>query len=483
MHRDLPDPGLPIKLGPCSNGEYDPEPITPVISEVIKRSYAEADVVSRRLGVSRRDFLKTVSASALVLLILDEVAAEAAEGPVGGRYLIDPLARFDLDAASEALGGDQWVFDLQGHLLEYDLNPATRDNWFWGSQFPQADCTGEDDPRACFSMEHFLEEIFLRSDTTMVAISGLPLLPEGSALSNELMDETRRVVEALGRHERVIVNAQALPQIAPWPAIQEEMERSVADFGVRGWKTFTHFPSGQPWWLDDHDPDLPQVGEAFIQQASLLDRPIVLVHKGLSGGSGYSSPIDIGPAASAHPDVSFIVYHSGFEVANTEGAYRDNNLGVNRLISSVQAAGIGPGGNVYAELGTTWWNLMRRPNEAAHVLGKLLLALGPDNVVWGTDSIFYGSPQDQIEGFRAFEITQEYQETFGYPALTADIKRKILGENAARVYGLNPVRTPLEYSPADLAAIRSQLPHRNRTYGPETAKEVAAFRAHHQGWP
>ena len=71
MHRDLPDPGLPIKLGPCSNGEYDPEPTTPVIGEVIKRSYADADVVSNRLGVSRRDFLKTVSASALVLLRLE----------------------------------------------------------------------------------------------------------------------------------------------------------------------------------------------------------------------------------------------------------------------------------------------------------------------------------------------------------------------------------------------------------------------------
>lgn len=483
MHRDLPDPGLPIKLGPCSNGEYDPEPLTPLIQDVIARSHADIDVAARRLGISRRAFLKSVSASAIVLLALDEATVQASPDPVGGRYLIDPEARLDHDAAVDALGGDQWVFDLQGHLLEYDLNPATRDSWFWGSQFPQADCTGEDDPRACFSMEHFLEEIFLRSDTTMVAISGLPLLPEGSALSNSLMDETRRVVEALGRHERVIVNAQALPQIAPWPAIEEEMERSATEFGVRGWKTFTHFPSGQPWWLDDHDPDLPQVGEAFITQAAKLERPIVLVHKGLSGGSRYSSPVDVGPAATAHPDVSFIIYHSGFEVATTEGSYSDNNRGVNRLITSLTKAGVGPGGNVYAELGTTWWNLMRRPTEAAHVIGKLLVALGEDNVVWGTDSIFYGSPQDQIEAFRAFQITAEFQETYGYPELTDVVKRKILGENAARIYGLDPVRSPMTFSPAELASIRSELPHPHRTYGPTSAVEAASFRAHHQGWP
>lgn len=482
MH-DKGDPGLPIKLGPCSNGEYDPAPLDAEVTEVIKRSLIATNDAARRLGVTRRRFLKTTSASAIVLLTINDVMAEAMAMPPGGRYLIDPQSRFDTDAASESLGGDEWVFDLQGHLLEYDLNPATRDSWFWGSQFPQSECTGEDDPRACFTMEHFLEEIFLRSDTTMAAISGLPLLPEGSALSNDLMDETRRVVEALGRHERVVVNAQALPQIAPWGSIKEEMERSVTDFGVRGWKTFTHFPSGRPWWLDDHDPDLPQVGNDFISEVARLERPIVLVHKGLSGGSHHASPVDVGPAAAAHPNVSFIVYHSGFEVGSREGPYSEDGRGVDRLITSVINSGVGPGGNVFAELGTTWWNLMRRPNEAAHVLGKLLVALGEDNVVWGTDSIFYGSPQDQIEAFRAFEITDDFQERFGYPRLTGAIKRKILGENAARVYGLEPVRSPLMFSPSELRQIREELPHPNRTYGPDSPAAAQDFRLHHQGWP
>ncbi|HKX74472.1 MAG TPA: amidohydrolase family protein [Acidimicrobiia bacterium] len=478
-----PDPGLPIKLGPCSNGEYDPEPLSSLITEVIRRSQEEVDRAAAKLGLTRRRFLKTVSASALVLMMLDEVTAEATSGRAGGRYLIDPEARWDEAMARQALGGDEWVFDLQGHLLEYDLNPATRDRWFWGRQFPQAECTGEDDPRACFTMEHFLEEVFLRSDTTMVAISGLPLQPEGSALPNHLMDETRRVVEALGRHPRVVVNALALPQIAPFNAIAEEMDRSAGEFEVRGWKTFTHFPSGQPWWLDDHDPDLPQVGAGFLEQAARLDRPIVLVHKGLSGGSRYASPIDVGPAAAAHPEVTFIVYHSGFEVDHREGPYREDGQGVDRLITSLTRAGIEPSGNVYAELGTTWWNLMRRPEEAAHVLGKLLRALGEDNIVWGTDSIFYGSPQDQIEAFRAFQISDEFQVTYGYPPLSETVKRKILGENAAKIYGLEPVRSPLTFSPADLAEVRASLPHPHRTYGPQSSSAVAAFRSHHQGWP
>ena len=77
------------------------------------------------------------------------------------------------------------------------------------------------------------------------------------------------------------------------------------------------------------------------------------------------------------------------------------NDGVDRLVKTVETAGIGPGGNVYAELGSTWYLILRRPAEAAHVLGKLLKSVGPDRIVWGTDSIWYGSPQPLIDAFRA----------------------------------------------------------------------------------
>jgi hypothetical protein len=70
------------------------------------------------------------------------------------------------------------------------------------------------------------------------------------------------------------------------------------------------------------------------------------------------------------------------------------------------------------------------------VRGKLLHAVGPDRVVWGTDSIWYGSPQSLIDAFRTFEIPERMQAEFGYPALTPEIKAKILGVNARAVYGI-----------------------------------------------
>ena len=481
--REIDDPGLPITFGPCSNGEFDPEPTDVVRSEMMRRALSECDLGAHQTGISRRDFLRSACATAATLWAIDQTAALAAGRPIGGRYRIATDALRDPNVARTIIGAGEFVFDMQGHLLEYDFDPSTRGGWFWGSSFPQADCGYEEDPRACFSMNHFLEEMFIRSDTTMTALSGLPILPEGSPLPPEVMEETRRIVTALGVDNRILVNALALPQLGPVEGVLEEMERTVSEQTVAGWKTFTHFPTG--WFLDDHDPDLPQVGDQFLRHIEHLGLPVLCIHKGLAGGSRIGSPIDVGPAATAHPGVKFVIYHSGYEVGTPEGPYTQETagVGVNRLVASLLRAGVAPGSNVFAEIGSTWWHLLRRPEQAAHVLGKLLIAVGDDNLLWGTDSIFYGSPQGQIDALRAFEISTEFQERFGYPELTLERKRKILGENAARLYNIAPIRSNLHFSPQDLAEARSQHPVAMRTWGPTTRAEVKEFRAHHRGWP
>jgi hypothetical protein len=319
----------------------------------------------------------------------------------------------------------------------------------------------------------------------MTALSGLPINPAGSPLSNEVMEETRRLVKALSGDERVVVNALVLPQTAAIGSVLDEMTRTAEENEIAGWKTFTHFPAGINWWLDDHDPDQPQVGDVFLDHLAAIGTPILFVHKGLANQARYGSPVDIGPAARTHRDISFVVYHSGFEVARREGPYTDAtaNVGVNRLITSVQGAGIGPGENVYAELGSTWWHLLRRPDEAAHVIGKLLVAFGEDNMLWGTDSIFYGSPQGQIEAFRAFQIPEAMQTRFGYPPLTRGAKAKILGWNAANLFGVEPITEPVGFTREDLELARAEHPVPTRTWGPRTVDEVRELRAHHRGWP
>jgi hypothetical protein len=181
--------------------------------------------------------------------------------------------------------------------------------------------------------------------------------------------------------------------------------------------------------------------------------------------------------AKRFPDVTFIVYHSGYEPDFREGPYDpQNKRGLDDLITSLGDAGLGPGANVYAELGSTWRHIMRDPTAAAHALGKLFKHVGEDRVLWGTDSIWYGSPQDQIQAFRAFQIAPELREKHGYPELTPLVRAKVFGLNAATPYRID-VEEVKKRAARDVVsgmkaayAATSRRPS-NLSYGPTTRGE------------
>lgn len=323
---------LPVELGPCSNGEYDPVPLTPVAREAQRRARLDCDDHARRTGMSRRRFLSSLCGAATTLLAINACSEESARETVrhrpGSAYSVPTTAAVDPDAARAALAGDEFVFDLQGHFLDYSVEPGTRQGSEFWSAFPQRDWC-EADPRLCFSVDHLQANLDAMSD----AVARYPIIP---------------------------------------------------------WKVFTNFPdlydgSGNAWRLDDGDPALARVGDAFLRHAVELGVPTVAAHKGLSTTLGYPSafvsPLDVGPATRAHPDVRFLVYHSGFEADGVEGPFdpgaADN--GSDRLIASMQASGITEPGRV---------------RRARH---HLVVAAC-------------------------------------YPAVTDDIKRKVLGLNALKLH-------------------------------------------------
>ena len=384
-----------------------------------------------------------------MLLALDACSRESSDrgSPPGGRFTIPPESSVDKEAADAALSNPNFVMDVQSHYL--DVPPGQ--GAFFGQGFPQAAC-GEDDPGACFAVDKYLEAMFLDSDTTVAVLSAIPAESwRRGPLSIDAMERARGLADRVCGAGRLLLHGSAHPNLGSVQVAMGDMEELVRRHPISAWKVYTHAP-GPGWSLDRG------VGTAFVQQARALGIPRICVHKGFSGGDPAASPADIGPAAKQHPDVSFIVYHSGYEPGTTEGPYDESSAGrgINRLIASMQRAGIGPNANVFAELGSTWFNAMRNPTEAAHVVGKLLKHVGEDNVLWGTDSIWYGSPQGQIQAFRAFEITAELQERFGYPALTPGRKAKVLGLNAARVYGMDPATVKCEITRDELEQIRSR---------------------------
>ena len=95
--------------------------------------------------------------------------------------------------------------------------------------------------------------------------------------------------------------------------------------------------------------------------------------------------------------------------------------------------------NVYFELGNTFQQLsMADPVKCLHMLGQMIQTAGADHILWGTDSIWGGSPQSQIERLRRLTMTDQLMEKFKYPQLSEAIKNQIFGLNAAKIFGVDP---------------------------------------------
>jgi hypothetical protein len=277
----------------------------------------------------------------------------------------------------------------------------------------------------------------------------------------------------------IVVPDRGPEQLDGMQALKEEQK-------IAAWKVYTQFGG---WRLDDEGIGIP-----FIEKARELDVKRICAHKGLSQfglDPSVSSADDIGMVAPMFPDVDFLVYHSGFEVNVPEGPYDSGSVqGVDTLVRAVLENDIGKQGNVYAELGSTWRFLMTQPDAAAHVLGKLLLHLGEDRILWGTDSIWYGTPQDQISAFRAFEIPQSMRDMYGYPPLTDEAKVKILGLTGADVYGIDVEATRSAIRADDVSqaklAIQADPSLRRPSYrsaGPQTRREFLRYLKLHEDQP
>ena len=378
-------------------------------------------------------------------------------------YRISASASVDKEEAQEYFHRSDLVIDVQTHFVanhRTGLSGAKGVHQFIRQVAP--DLFSGLNLETDLSIGEYLRCVFLESETSLAVLTSAPGTEDVNILSNNEIAGTRELVDRLAGTGRLLHHSIVHPNL---PGELERMSGIVERCRPDGFKVYTLYGndgdgsgSANGWMLDDEEYGIP-----FLGRAQELGVKIICAHKGLSGLAPTGSPRDIGPAAAAFPDLMFLVYHSGYEVPrpNGEGETGEREFregmqqqGTDRLIKSLNDSGIKPGANVYAELGSTWYILIKRPAEAAHVLGKLLLALGEDNVLWGTDSVWYGSAQPLIDAFRAFQIPEEYQERFGYPALTDAIKGKILGLNAARVYGVDPKRVLQRSRDDDLGWIK-----------------------------
>lgn len=476
-------PPIPFHTG--SNGEFVPRPKT-AKDELAERTFwRRVEDRRRRVSMSRREFATSVLGTATALGVINQVYGCDGDGETGGSYGVGGNMEYD-PGECDVLMGDEFIFDVQTHHVNpqgdwREVNPLMEA--FLGS-LAQGEC-GESDHVECYNTDHYIREMFINSDTTMAVLSALPAEPEGNPLNSEEMRETADLINKLADSQRCVIHGQVLPEQGQ--SQLDGMENLLSQFEIGAWKVYTPFNG---WRLDD-----PMIGIPFIEKGLELGVNIICCHKGLAlpgFDPMFSDPVDVGIVAAAYPDMNFVVYHSAYELGVSEGPYDVNAMeGIDTLIRAFEENGIARNtGNIYAELGSTWKILMTAPDQAAHAVGKLLKHIGEDRVVWGTDSIWYGTPQDQIEAFRAFEISTEFQEMYGYPALTPEIKKKIFGLNSAALYGIDVDAQRCAITEDDIAQEKMALHHAPelrvpalRPYGPQTRREFFDFLRFNGGKP
>jgi hypothetical protein len=473
---------LPIKLDTATNGEFAPIPLEPVHLRARALAFESAHGNARRLSLSRRAFLASACGAASTLLAMNR--AYAAAGRSGGFFDLPQDSAVEMQVARTALDKDEFVFDVQGHFV----NPTGA----WTRALPPAaqplkdftvlsGCPAENAPGLgylrCLGSDAFVKDIFLDSDTDIVVLSFVPSTRKGEPLTIEEAAETARIVERMEGTHRVLLHGRVNPN---QEGDLDGMDELAARYKIAAWKTYTQWgPDGKGFFLDD------DVGLAMIEKARKLGIHNIAVHKGLPFGPRsyeHSTCVDIGRVAKRYPDMKFLVYHSGFVPGKSEGPYDPARTdGIDALVTSLVQNDVKPGANVYAELGSTWRFLMRDPEAAAHALGKLFKHVGEDNVLWGTDSIWYGSPQDQIQAFRTFQISDALAAKRGYPRITPALRAKVFGRNALAVYSIPP-EVLKKHIAADRVE-RERLAYRERpdpsfvTYGPKTRREFLTLKA------
>jgi predicted TIM-barrel fold metal-dependent hydrolase len=283
--------------------------------------------------------------------------------------------------------------------------------------------------------QDFIQDVFLDSDTDMMVLSFVPSRRDSEPLTIEEADGVRQIIANMEGTERLLLHGRVSPN---QPGDLEGMDELAERWGVVAWKTYTQWgPDGIGFFLSDENTGIP-----FIEKARALGVKVICVHKGLPFEDllyEYSLCDDIGVVAKRYPDMTFIVYHSGWIRGQAELAYAPEagRDGVDSLVRSLIKNEVPPNSNVYAELGSTWRGWIQDPDSAAHGLGKLFTYVGEDNVLWGTDSIWYGSPQDQIQAFRTFQISEALREQYGYPEITPELRAKVFGLNATRPYQIS----------------------------------------------
>jgi predicted TIM-barrel fold metal-dependent hydrolase len=439
---------LPTRL--VSNEEFPPLPQTDAQREVEDRILDAAGRLGPRLGLSRREFLRTSSGMAASFLAMNAVF---------GRFFdVAEVEAAEPSAAAERAGQPFFIFDVQLHYVGSAYDPGNAEAERKGavskgalmglrkrSQQMNPKLASDTGTLADLSWQNFIKEVFLDSETAIGLISTPPgPYPQEAVVPPKEMTHIRDEINRITGSRRMLAHGLVTPQLGQTDL--DFMDLQAETLKVDAWKAYTgSCPKGfdHGWFVDDE-----KIAYPMLEKARKLGVRRFCVHKGLPLGpvADYNHPRDLIKAARDFPDIDFFAYHSGLLGPTAPKPSGEIPWTTEFCQMKKRHPGIN---NIYMELGSTFGQLVTtNPTACAHLLGQLVDAFGADHVLWGSDSIWYGTPQWQIEALRRFQIPDALVEKHGYAPLSRSAKEQIFGLNAARVFNVD-VNAKRNEIPAD----------------------------------
>jgi predicted TIM-barrel fold metal-dependent hydrolase len=457
----------PVPTQMVSSDEFYPDPQNARQRDVEARLLAMADDLGKKQGLDRRRFFQTAAGMAASFVAMNEV--------YGSLFDVSKAEAATPDMAQERANAlkDQFIMDMHTHFLRDDTRITSFVNMRaavgkagWNKQLAGKEQTIED-----LKFENYKKEIFLDSDTKIALISSAPSdIEQDWFLTNEQMAAARDKVNKEAGSRRLFSHVIFTPGQPGWlEKLQAGLElkpESCKGYTI-GDNTHKEL-SRYPWRLDDEK--VTYKGYELMVKAGIKN---VCVHKGLFAPGvekqfpnlrGFADVADVGQAAKDWPNLNFIIYHSAYRHVGGDPAValaEFNRTGriawTSDLADIPQQYGVS---NVYGDVGQLFaMTLVSEPNVCAALMGTLIKGLGADHICWGTDSLWTGSPQWQIEGLRRLEIPEDMQKKYGYAPLgPADgpVKSAIFGGNNARLYGIEPKRAMQQLSNDRFAAMKAE---------------------------
>jgi predicted TIM-barrel fold metal-dependent hydrolase len=441
----------PIPTQAVSSDEFLPGTQTPKQKEFESRIKDIGTKLAKHQGIPRRRFFQSAAGMAAAFLAMNDTF-----GPLYGVSHAEAATPELANERASALK-DQFIMDMHTHFLRDDtrLEGFVRSREAVGKASWNPALVGKPQTLDDLKFANYFKELYLDSDTKVALISGSGSEdPRDWFLTNAMKAQARQSVNQESGTKRMFSHAIFMPGILGWLEKAEADHENLKPDSFKGYTIGDNTNkqlSKHPWRLDDEKllyPFYEKLAKWSKAKPSLAN---VCVHKGLYPPSitqqyphllAYAKVDDVAKAAKDWPQLNFVIYHSAFRYTGGTwdiGWEQFRQSGridwVTDLAQIPQKTGVT---NVYGDLGQIFaQSTIAEPRLCAAMLGQLIQGLGADHVVWGTDAIWTGSPQWQIEALRRLEIPEDMQKKYGFNPLGAadgPVKRAIFGENSARLY-------------------------------------------------